>query len=1224
MSSSVSSSGPGKAWEPPTPEALQPELPQYEILKLLGRGGMGAVYKARQKSLKREVAIKVLPPTIDDGGMQFAERFKAEAEAMARLNHPGVVAVYDAGETPGGLLYIVMEFVEGTDVSQMIRSSGKLPPDYAYSITAHVCDALAYAHANGLIHRDIKPANIMVDKEGRVKVADFGLAKMTNENSGFTQTNMAVGTPDFVAPEALYPGVPLDGRADLYAVGVMLYQMLTGSIPRGAFKPASVIVPGVDARFDQIVLKAMQVDREERYSSAVELRQHLDTLLIPVEVPVPTVQQQPENAALPQAGMTGARTVVAQRPSGASTQQSRPTPQPVRGPSHSYAPPPPKSKAPLFLGLAAVAAVVVGVFVMLSGKKQEIDVASDEPKGPASAPTSQTTSSASVVSTTDVPFTNTLGMKFVPVPDTQVLFCIHEVRYQDYAAYAAEALGVDGTWKDQSADGFTPTENKEHHPVMKVSWEDAQKFCTWLSQKEGKTYRLPTDEEWSIAVGLGRAEKRPKGTTPAMLSQKENTVFPWGGDFPPKTKDQAGNYSDDSRKAKAPNGATQYLEDYDDGFPTTAPVMSFKPNKLGLYDLGGNVWEWCEDWYDNAQKDRVLRGGSWNHHDRGLLLSSIRNHPTPGSRNLSIGFRCVLVPGSAPTASVNTSAPAAASVTLAPAPQAYASASAPTATKDAPFINTLGMKFVPVPITGGPTDKQRVLFSVWETRVQDYDVFVKETKHEWPKSDFEQGGTHPAVNVNWTDATAFCAWLTERERKVGKLSTSESYRLPNDHEWSCAVGIGEREDAMKLPRDKDEKIADVLPWGSTWPPLAGTGNYAGQELKPSKDAGKYHEIIFLIEGFRDRYTETAPVGSFNVNRFGLYDLSGNVWEVCEEWHDAIAQKDRVLRGASWMDRDRNFALSSKRLAYAAARRSSNLGFRCVLYAESAPTAVAPATKDPAKPAAPAPAMPTPPAPASSPGLPSELAALDTQFIALQKERLTAPFEADVAKLNTGYLGGIAKKIAEEKAAGHLDGILALEAEQKRINDMQPVPDVDEDKTLASLKALRVIYRTTYAKLITARLENLKALIDPLEKRLAQMEADFTKADRVADAKTVRGYREVLHEGSAGTPARNQITGGEAAKMMDTDKSVRAPISPAVTLAMKNGFTNSLGMKLVPVKGADVLFCIHETRHQDYAVYAAEVADVDGGWKNQSIEGIPSGGEDNHPVVGVSWHDAHAF
>ena len=245
--------------------------------------------------------------------------------------------------------------------------------------------------------------------------------------------------------------------------------------------------------------------------------------------------------------------------------------------------------------------------------------------------------------------TNTLGMKFLPVKGTEVLFCIHEVRYQDYAAYAAESPAVDGAWKDQTCDAYALTENKENHPVMKVSWEDAQKFCAWLSQKEGKTYRLPTDEEWSIAVGLGRAEKRPKGTTPAMLSQKENTEFPWGGDFPPKTKDKAGNYSDASRKANAPRGDAQYIEDYDDGYPTTAPVMSFKPNKFGLYDLGGNVWEWCEDWYDNAQKDRVLRGGSWHDgFDRGSLLSSCRAHRTPGTRFNNYGFRVVVVPGSAP------------------------------------------------------------------------------------------------------------------------------------------------------------------------------------------------------------------------------------------------------------------------------------------------------------------------------------------------------------------------------------------------------------------------------------------------------------------------------------------------------------------------------------------------------------------------------------------------
>jgi serine/threonine protein kinase/formylglycine-generating enzyme required for sulfatase activity len=919
MSSSIPASTPGKPWQPLTPEELQPELPQYAVLSLLGRGGMGAVYKAVQKSLGREVAIKVLPPTIDDGGMRFAERFLAEANAQARLNHPNIVSVYDAGETPGGLLYMVMEYVQGTDVSQMIRSSGKLPPEHAYAIIAHVCEALAYAHGNGIIHRDIKPANIMVDTQGRVKIADFGLAKLITEDSGYTQSNMAVGTPDFVAPEALIPGVPLDGRADLYAVGVMLYQMLTGSIPRGAWHPASVMVPGLDVRFDQIILKAMQCDREQRHSSALELRQHLDTLLMPA-VPAPDLQRyssagmpkQSTPVALQQESPKSRPGVATARPAAQPRSADAPVRQPnIKAGEGTLAPA--QSKAPLFIGLGVAAALGIGAFVIFGGgraagppaaavppktalggpsalpskatapvktteapkpepkpvviakapepvkveppkpaapepKKEapkptavatvmaapatpvvvaqapaagradgppaaaaspqtalagasalppelatldaqfiklqaervtapfEADLAklnagylggiakkiteekaaghldgilaleaeqklitdkqpvpdTDDDKTPASLkalraiyrtayaklaatratnlkaliapldarlatmesdfaktdrladaktvrgyrealkestpglqsvtaaqtpPTGEPPQSGLKPTTTLAPaamlamkdgITNTLGMKFLPVKGTEVMFCIHEVRYSDYAAYAAESQGVDGAWKDQSADGYALTENKENHPVMKVSWEDAQKFCAWLSQKEGKTYRLPTDEEWSIAVGLGRAEKRPKGTTPAMLSQKENTEFPWGGDFPPKTKDKAGNYSDASRKANAPRGDAQYIEDYDDGYPTTAPVMSFKPNKFGLYDLGGNVWEWCEDWYDNAQKDRGLRGGSWFKRDRGHLLSSYRDHGTPGSRYDDRGFRVVVVPGSAP------------------------------------------------------------------------------------------------------------------------------------------------------------------------------------------------------------------------------------------------------------------------------------------------------------------------------------------------------------------------------------------------------------------------------------------------------------------------------------------------------------------------------------------------------------------------------------------------
>lgn len=316
-----------RAWQPPSVEELQRLLPQYEISAFIARGGMGAVYKGVQRTLKRTVAIKILPPDIEDGNLHYAERFKHEAQAMARLSHPNIVTVYDAGEVrsggtpaagdqdsaagdgdknvipsdgkaarwgstagrteepaddaPGGralppprsLLYFVMEFIEGTDVAQLIASEGRLDARRAAPIITAVCEALAFAHEEGIIHRDIKPSNVMIDKKGRVKVADFGLAKVVNAQSTLlTGSNVAMGTPDFIAPEALIPGTAVDGRADIYAVGVMLYQMLTGQVPRGRFSPPSIVVPKTDKRLDRIVDKAMQTDREKRYSSAVALK----------------------------------------------------------------------------------------------------------------------------------------------------------------------------------------------------------------------------------------------------------------------------------------------------------------------------------------------------------------------------------------------------------------------------------------------------------------------------------------------------------------------------------------------------------------------------------------------------------------------------------------------------------------------------------------------------------------------------------------------------------------------------------------------------------------------------------------------------------------------------------------------------------------------------------------------------------------------------------------
>jgi hypothetical protein len=266
-------------WEPPALEEVRRELPQYTITGLIGRGGMGAVYMGRQESLDRAVAIKILPPGIDDDDLQFAGRFKQEARAMALFKHPGIVSVHDAGETPGGLLYFVMECIAGTDVGQRLAAEGRLPPAEAVRIATQVCEALAYAHERGVVHRDIKPSNVMLETDGTVKIADFGLAKLTTHNGGgFTRSDMALGSPDFAAPECFLAGIRIDGRADIYSAGAMLYQMLTGRLPRGRFEPASGVVARIDPRLDAVIDKALQTDPEKRYSSAAEMSADLARL----------------------------------------------------------------------------------------------------------------------------------------------------------------------------------------------------------------------------------------------------------------------------------------------------------------------------------------------------------------------------------------------------------------------------------------------------------------------------------------------------------------------------------------------------------------------------------------------------------------------------------------------------------------------------------------------------------------------------------------------------------------------------------------------------------------------------------------------------------------------------------------------------------------------------------------------------------------------------------
>ena len=289
--------GVARGWTPPSIEEMARLLPNYQVLSLLGRGGMGAVYLALHTSLDRSVAIKMLPLEIS-ADEAFAQRFIREARAMAKLSHPHIIDVHDFGKTSEGHLYFVMEFVDGTNLDAMIRGPG-LEPGQALAIAGQVCEALAYAHGKGVVHRDIKPANVMVDQQGQVKVSDFGIARVIElgaEDFNATQSGMIVGTPDYMAPEQMR-GQSVDHRADIYSLGVMLYEMLCGEIPRGVFAPPSRRTV-CDARVDQVVIKAMQQQPELRYQSTAEMKSAVDSARTPLPRLAPKKSTLPRYAAI--------------------------------------------------------------------------------------------------------------------------------------------------------------------------------------------------------------------------------------------------------------------------------------------------------------------------------------------------------------------------------------------------------------------------------------------------------------------------------------------------------------------------------------------------------------------------------------------------------------------------------------------------------------------------------------------------------------------------------------------------------------------------------------------------------------------------------------------------------------------------------------------------------------------------------------------------------------
>jgi eukaryotic-like serine/threonine-protein kinase len=345
---------------------------RYRLDEVIGRGGMSTVYRGTDEALDRVVAVKVAMDPLLERDPVYLARFKREARAAAALSHPGVVTVYDSG-ADGSTRYIVMEYVEGRDLSQILREEGPLEPARAEYIGERVADTLAAAHAAGIVHRDIKPGNIMVTTDDRVKVLDFGIAR-TSDAVTLTQTASVLGTAPYMSPEQAM-GQPADARSDIYSLGCVLYEMLTGKPPfmgevaaavlhqhvRVAPKPPGEINRNVSPALDALVLEMLAKRPEDRPQTAAEVRDRLAAL----EVATDPTRALPAAAAA--AGAAAAAPALDPTAAYAEPTQPAPAPPPPdpTAPTRRVPPPPrpPQRGARPWTVLAVIAVLLLGAAI---------------------------------------------------------------------------------------------------------------------------------------------------------------------------------------------------------------------------------------------------------------------------------------------------------------------------------------------------------------------------------------------------------------------------------------------------------------------------------------------------------------------------------------------------------------------------------------------------------------------------------------------------------------------------------------------------------------------------------------------------------------------------------------------------------------------------------------------------------------------------------------------